>query len=131
MIATSTQLLGEVLELMTQLAGDWEYEGTITPNTLLFEDLGLESLDLVVLGTAIQERYGRVPFAEFLSDIGRRTTRDVSVGQLVAFIDQNRQPAQDPTAATAAAAAIASKAASVPTAATAAAGGGPGGRRRV
>ena len=113
MIVTSTQLLGEVLELMTQLAGDWEYEGTVTPSTLLFEDLGLESLDLVVLGTAIQERYGRVPFAEFLSDIGQRTTPDVSVGQLVTFIDQNRQAAQNGNAS------------------TAAAGGASGGERRL
>ncbi|HET7767681.1 MAG TPA: acyl carrier protein [Chloroflexota bacterium] len=92
MIATSTQLLSEVLELITSLAEDWEYEGAITPETLLFGELGLESLDLVVLGTAIQERYGRVPFAEFLTDIGRRAAQDVSIGQLVTFIDQNRQP---------------------------------------
>ena len=116
MIVTSTQLLGEVLELMTQLAADWEYEGTITPKTLLFEDLGLESLDLVVLGTAIQERYGRVPFAEFLSDIGQRTTRDVSVGQLVTFIDQNRHAAH---------------AAQNGNAATPPAGAAPGGTRRL
>jgi acyl carrier protein len=98
MIATSTQLLDEVLELITSLAEDWEYEGTITPKTLLFGELGLESLDLVVLGTAIQERYGRVPFAEFLTDIGRRAAQDVSIGQLVTFIDENRHPAQDPPA---------------------------------
>ena len=90
MIVTSTQLLGEVLDLITRLAEDWEYEGEVTPNTLLFGDLGLESLDLVVLGTAIQERYGRVPFAEFLTDIGSRATQDVSIGQLVTFIDENR-----------------------------------------
>jgi acyl carrier protein len=77
-----------VLELMTELAGDWEYDGQIAPDTFLFGDLGLESLDLVVLGTAIQERYGNMPFAEFLAEIGQRPLQDVSVGELVAFIGQ-------------------------------------------
>jgi acyl carrier protein len=90
MATTSTQLLGEVLELMTSLAGDWEYEESITPDTLLFGELGLASLDLVVLGTAIQDRYGRMPFAEFLTEMGQRDIRDVSVGELASFVDQHR-----------------------------------------
>ena len=91
MATTATQLLGEVLDLLGRLAEDWEYDGEVTADTLLFGDLSLESLDLVVLGTSIQERYGRVPFAEFLSEIGSRPRRDVSVGELVEFIDQNRE----------------------------------------
>ena len=51
--------------------------------------LGFESLDLVVLGTSIQERYGRLPFAEFLADIGQRPEKDVTVGELVAFVCDN------------------------------------------
>jgi acyl carrier protein len=83
-------VLGDILELMTTLAGDWEYSGTITSETQLFGDLGLQSLDLVVLGTSIQERYGRLPFAEFLVEIGQRPEQDVSVGQLVEFICEHR-----------------------------------------
>jgi hypothetical protein len=51
----------------------------------------MESLDLVVLGTALQERYGRMPFAEFLAEIGQRPVRerDISVGELVAFVCRN------------------------------------------
>jgi acyl carrier protein len=97
MATTSTQLLADVLELMTQLAGDWEYDGPITADTFLFADLGLESLDLVVLGTSVQERYGRMPFAEFLAQVGQRTLRDVSVGELAAFIDEHRDGAQAKT----------------------------------
>ena len=92
MAPTDPQLLAEVLKLMTQLAGDWEYTDAITPSTYLLGDLGLESLDLVVLGTSIQQRYGRLPFAEFLAEIGQRPVqeRDVSVGELVAFVSQHR-----------------------------------------
>lgn len=95
MVVTDAQVLDDVLALMSQLAGDWEYSGTITPETCLIADLGLESLDLVVLGTSIQRRYGRLPFAEFLAEIGQRPVeeRDVSVGELVAFVCRHRDGA--------------------------------------
>jgi acyl carrier protein len=92
MIVTDRQVLQEVLALMAQLADDWEYSGPMDENTYLLGDLGLESLDLVVLGTAIQERYGRLPFAEYLAEIGQRPVeqRDVTVGELIDFICRHR-----------------------------------------
>jgi acyl carrier protein len=80
------QVLAAVLDLMSQLAGDWEYSDPITPETLLLADMGCESLDLVVLGTMLQERYGRMPFAEFLALLGQQEMQDVSVGQLAEFV---------------------------------------------
>jgi len=91
MATLSTQLLAEIVKMMTELAGDWEYDGEITPDTYLFGDLGMESLDLVVLCTAIQERHGRMPFAEFFAELGQRAPKDLSVGEFVAFIDQHQQ----------------------------------------
>jgi acyl carrier protein len=89
------QVLEEVLELMTELAGDWEHEGTITPDTYFLADMELESLDLVVIGTAVQQRYGTLPFAEHLAEIGQRPIeeRDLTVGELVEFICRHRQTA--------------------------------------
>ncbi len=88
------QLLTDVLGIMSQLAADWEYSGTLDENTYLVRDLGLQSLDLVILGTSLQQRYGRLPFAEFLAEIGSRPLggRDVSVGELVAFVGKHREP---------------------------------------
>lgn len=87
MISSQPGIMDDVLELLGQLSKDWEYSGTITVETLLFEDLGLESLDIVVLGTAIQEKYGMImPFAEFLIEVGQREERDISVGELVEFV---------------------------------------------
>lgn len=92
MMMPDPQVLAEILGLMNQLAGDWEYSGSITANTRLLADLGLESLDLVVLGTSIQQRYGRLPFAEYLADIGQRPLeeRDITVGELVTYVCQHR-----------------------------------------
>jgi len=94
-IVTNAQVLDEVLTLMGQLADDWEYSGPMDEGTYLLGDLSLESLDLVVLGAAIQERYGRLPFSEFLAEIGQRPVeqRDVTVGELIEFICRHRDAA--------------------------------------
>jgi acyl carrier protein len=72
--------------LLKELAGDWDYRDDISDGTLLFRQLGFQSLDIVVLGAAIQERYGRqLPFAQLFADIGR-DGRDLSVAELVDFV---------------------------------------------
>jgi acyl carrier protein len=87
-------VLDGVLEMLGELSGDWEYEGLITPDTYFLADLGLESLDIVVLGTLIQQRYGRLPFAEYLEQLGQRPVeeRDITVAELVEFVCEHRQP---------------------------------------
>jgi acyl carrier protein len=88
------QVLAGVLALLGQLADDWEYDGVIGPETAFVADLGLESLEIVVLGTMIQHEYGRLPFAEYLEELGQRPLeeRDLTVAELVAFVCEHRQP---------------------------------------
>jgi acyl carrier protein len=62
----------------------------IDEHTRFFADLGLASIDAVVLGERLQEHYGRpLPFNELMAEIGRRTERDLSIGELVAFLAAN------------------------------------------
>jgi acyl carrier protein len=95
MTLTDPQVQHEVLEMVRELAEDWEYDGELTPDTRFLADMGLESLDIVVIGTMIQHRYGRLPFTEWLAEIGERPVeeRDVTVAELVDFICRHRQPA--------------------------------------
>ena len=87
---THEEVMADLLRLLGQLADDWEYFGEITPRTYLFADMGLESLDIVVLATSIQERYGQVmPFPEFFAEIGQRDIRDISVGEWADFVHQH------------------------------------------
>lgn len=59
----------------------------ITPTTRFFADLGLASIDAVVLGEELQKRYGRaLPFSGLLADLGGRAERDLTIGELVAFL---------------------------------------------
>jgi len=76
-----------VMATLQELCRDWDYSRPLGPESLLFTELGLESLDAVVLGTVIQEHFQKpMPFAELLSEIGR-DQRDLSIRELVDFID--------------------------------------------
>lgn len=83
------EILDYVLTTLQDLSRDWDYSNPVTEKSLLFTELGFESLDAVVLGTTIQEHYSRqMPFSELLVEIGR-DQRDLSVGELVDFVDTN------------------------------------------
>ena len=87
------EVLGGVLAMLEELKGDWEFDGEIGATTRFVADLGLESLEIVVLSTMIQQQYGKLPFPEFFDEIGRRSEaeRDVSVTDLVEFVCRHRQ----------------------------------------
>ena len=87
---TREQILAEMLEILNGVVQDWEFEGTVGANTRVFADLGLESLDLVILGSKVQEHYGRTfPYPAFFAEIGQRQVRDITIGEWVDFIEQN------------------------------------------
>lgn len=94
MTLSHRQVLDDVLSLMTQLAGDWEYSGELTRETRLLGDLAMDSLDLVILGAELDERYGRLPFPEFFAELGQQEVveRDVTIGELVEFICRHKVP---------------------------------------
>ena len=80
-------ILADVLNLLNQLARDWEYSGEITPETFLFADLGFESIDAVVLASFVQEHYHRqFPFPLLFAELAQRDVKDIRIGELVSFI---------------------------------------------
>jgi acyl carrier protein len=89
MIPTQPEILGYVLKTVQDLCQDWDYAEPVGPESLLFTGLGMESLDAVVLCTAIQEHYRvQMPFAELLADIGQQQ-RDLSIMELAEFVGQH------------------------------------------
>jgi acyl carrier protein len=94
MTTLDPQVMEGILELLSEAQGDWEYEGEIGPDTRFVAELGLESLEIVVLSTMVQQRYGRLPFPQFFDEIGQRPVdqRDLSVAELAAFVCEHRQP---------------------------------------
>ena len=87
---TKQEIRIHILKVLAQLASDWEYGGEITSDSLLFSELGFQSLDAVILGNSLQEHYGRIiPYADFLADIGRREFNDITVGEWIDFTHQH------------------------------------------
>lgn len=86
------EVLDGVLALLGELKEDWEYEDSIDPQTRFVADLGLESLEIVVLSTMIQQQYGKMPFPAFFDEIGQRPVddRDVTVREVVEFVSTHR-----------------------------------------
>jgi acyl carrier protein len=92
MTTLDPEVLDGVLALLGELKEDWEYEEAIDPRTRFIADLGLESLEIVVLATMIQQQYGKLPFPVFFDEIGQRPVddRDVTVHEVVAFVSEHR-----------------------------------------
>lgn len=87
-MTTREQVQTELAGLLANFNGH-EYSAPITPETLFFADLGLASIDAVLLGETLEQRYGRkFPFGPFLSGLATRGARDISVGELAAFLHE-------------------------------------------
>ena len=84
-----TQLLADLEDVLRNFHGR-EYSGPIGRDTWFFADLGLASIDAVVLGEMLEERYAtRLPFGELMADLGSRSNRDLRLGELADFLDRH------------------------------------------
>jgi acyl carrier protein len=91
---TEQEALKDMITIIDDLTDDWEYSQEITADTTLFAELGFESIDVVALGTAIEEYYGQsLPFAETMAEMAERVERgeldqprDIRVIDLVNFV---------------------------------------------
>jgi acyl carrier protein len=87
-VPSRADILGDVAGILADRLGV-SPSTRIDEGTRFFSDLGLASIDAVVLSEAIQEHYGRpLPFHDLMAEIGRRTDRDLSIGDLVSFIEK-------------------------------------------
>jgi len=82
----------ETIALLQEITRDWStgLGDGITPATALVSDLGFESLDVVHLVTAIEQRFGRrdLPFEDLLMT-GGRYVDDLTVGDIARFLHRN------------------------------------------
>jgi acyl carrier protein len=89
---SSARIMADLREILAGFNGR-DYSGTIGRETRFFADLGLASIDAVVLGETLQARYGRpLPFGELLADLGRRTERDMTLGEMADFLHRHLSP---------------------------------------
>jgi acyl carrier protein len=85
----SSAILDDLAGVLRNFHGR-EYEGPIDRDTCFFADLGLASIDAVVLGEMLETHYGRrLAFGELMADLGQRTDRDLRIGELADFLERH------------------------------------------
>ncbi len=82
------RILSDLAELLADFQGR-EYSEPIDAETLFFGDLGFVSIDAVVLGETLEEKYGhKFPFYELISGLAQSGVQDLEVGVVAAFVEQ-------------------------------------------
>jgi acyl carrier protein len=85
-VPSRVEILDDIVAILSSQLGV-QSPVAINEDTRFFADLGLASIDAVVLSEALQNHYDRpLPFNQLMAEIGRRTERDLSIGELVAFL---------------------------------------------
>jgi acyl carrier protein len=83
---SAEQILHDLEGILRNFRGR-EYVGVIDRRTRVFGDLGLASIEAIVLGETLDQRYARpFPFHQLLSELGQRQAEDLEVGELVDFL---------------------------------------------
>jgi acyl carrier protein len=85
-VPARAEILDDIISKLSEQTGV-SFDGAINEKTRFFADLGLASIDAVVLTEALQQHYARsLPFHELIAEVGRRTERDLTIGELVEFL---------------------------------------------
>ncbi|MFO0822243.1 MAG: acyl carrier protein [Gemmataceae bacterium] len=84
---TAEQLYADLATVMANAFPDRDISIEIGPGTRVLNDIGLASIELVVLGERLEQFYGRkLPYGPFLAGLRKRGAEDLELGELVNFL---------------------------------------------
>ena len=87
---SAEQYYADLATVMRLAFPDRDYDADVGPETRVFGDIGLASIDIVVLAEKLEQFYGRkLPFGAFLSGLRKQGATDVELGALIAFLQQH------------------------------------------
>jgi acyl carrier protein len=87
---TPDQLYRDLATVMAAAFPDRDPPSDAGPETRVFADLGMASIELVVLGERLEQFYGkRLPFGPFLASLRSSGAEDLQLGDLVAFLQRH------------------------------------------
>ena len=87
MSRSAEQLYADLATIVATAFPDRDVSVPIGPDTRVFADIGLASIELVVLGERLEQFYGRkLPYGPFLAGLRNRGAEDLALGELVAFL---------------------------------------------
>jgi acyl carrier protein len=89
---TADETLSDLSAVVRRTFPDRDFPDAVDASTRVFGDLGLASIDLIVLAEQLDAHFGRrLPFGTFLKSLRDRGADDLEVGELVAFLQQHLQ----------------------------------------
>jgi len=66
------------------------YSGALDAHIYFFKDLGMASIDAVVLAEMLEQFYGqKFPFSSFMKTLQEKSVRDLQLQELAEFIEKN------------------------------------------
>jgi acyl carrier protein len=81
------RVLVDLASVVRRAFPDRDFPETVGMDTRVLADLGLASIDVVVLTEQLGAYYGkRLPFGTFLKDLRDRGADDIALGELVRFL---------------------------------------------
>jgi len=84
---TTEVILQNLGEVMAAAFPDRDLPMDVGRETRVFADLGLASIDVIVLGERLEQFYGRrLPFGPFLAGLRANGADDLVLGDIVAFL---------------------------------------------
>jgi acyl carrier protein len=84
------RVLADLAAVVRRAFPDRDFPDAVTADTRVLADLGLASIDVVVLAEQLGAFYGkRLPFGAFLKDLRDRGADDIALGDLVRFLQAN------------------------------------------
>jgi acyl carrier protein len=87
---TTDDLLAALADVVRETFPDRDFPDAVELGTQVFAHLGFASIDLVVLAERLDARFGRkLPFGTFLKGLREQGAEDISLGQLVTFLQKH------------------------------------------
>lgn len=85
-VRSAEAILGDLATVTRTAFPDRDFPDA-TSETRVFADLGLASIDVVVLGEQLEAHYGRtLPFGQFLTALRNASADDFTLGELTEFL---------------------------------------------
>ncbi len=84
-----SQIQNSILDILTEMTGDWDLDEALTPASKLSADLGFSSVDLLELLAALDMRLGRKLRYELLLVHEGQFRTDLCVADLAGFVSEN------------------------------------------
>jgi acyl carrier protein len=86
-MSSDQQILEDLAQVMRKALPDQDLAGPYDSDTRILADMGLASIDVIIIAEKIEEHYGRkFPFGNFLAGLRQKGADDLTLGEIVEFL---------------------------------------------